>query len=1067
MNNSNYAGRLVAVLFLLGLNACGGQFQAPAQHNGLVPDSDATKTLAVQHPQNFSEIQRSQSYFPAQPGHIESEPGAPSTADLPGGLADVGLMPYGDAELSGQGQKLTSAIEQLDPTIVFADSGDITVNVSSVSFSPAAGVLSWAMYQLNYPQDGYPASVSLNFDSYTGGAGAQQGYYILVSNYTSGRWLMSSRFTDSGIKKITLPTVVNLVPQNYLSPMNNLYVAILAFDDVQLELGGFSQDTNTRPQALIVETSNIYVRRTTEEFQFRNESEDSDNSIASTSWDYDADDVEDSSAGVVNVIYDTPGIHEIRLTVFDQNGGWDRDSLYVYTYDTDDSILPDEFMAALNEGDPDPVPPPDIPLPELNFDQTFEYYFNIGSEEWWEIPDNVDIMQWKLFIDNDAGMNPYTDMRCFLPAFGSYYYDDHTEILPYTDSLKQTVGNWVDLQGIVQTGAALHGASVVNEGIVFEVDATDPLAQAAKRLMNAYPAVSDPSFALLQADAADVPDDFQRAMARLINAIRQAKPYHEAFLDPANTLMFGQAGFTPEEWHQLFFDETLGMVVAHSTGGPILAYQQNALIPQNFDYADLFQGAAVLTAALDEFHAFLDDWTYAGPSFSFEARTSLGNISITGDGADVIGLPDWEGMGDGWYLLQIDIGGDDDYLCHAGGNAALGNPISICIDYGGNDEYLALDDPDDVDRNVLPSNDDTHQQGSGRMGYGFLLDIEGDDVYNSVRLSQGCSNFGVGILCDVSGNDTYNGEAMCQGASLVGIGVLFDEDGQDSFSTTAYSQGFGSFRGVGILSNRGTDNDTYFAETALDSNKPEYESGAQKNNYCQGVARGKLPSGDAIADPFVGSGGLGLLSDEGGNESYTVAIFGQGASVMEGTGILLDLAGDDTYNGASACGGASIFRSVGILRDYGGSDSYLYTGELTLGSAFNYSVGWLLDVDGNDVYEADSRSVGLGERNSFAYFVDYAGADSYELFTAPMRTSLGSAYIGEFDAGNFDVTPTLGLFLDISGADTYTLPGNVVDRDGNVLTVGDNAVWVRSKHSVLEPAWHDYEYGVGADGLWP
>ena len=1064
MRNAKYAGKPILLLLILGLCSCGGQASTIPDNNPNTPQTTVAGTLPRS---NASlDILHSRSSFPQFQRSAKPDSGWQSNAELPGTLAGVGQMPRGRTELPGRGQKIVSAVEQLDPTIVYSDSGDLTINVSSVSFSPGPGILSWAMYQLNLPEDGYPASISLTFDSYTGGAGPQQGYYILVSNYTTGRWLMSSRYTDAGTKFIALPTIVGLDPQNYLSPMNNLYVAVLAYDDVQLELSGFSQNTNMRPQALIVETSNTYTRLTTDEFQFSNESQDGDGTIVSLSWDYDADDIEDSTAGVVNVTYDTPGIHEIRLTAFDDNGGWDRDSLFVYTYDSDDSSLPDEFMAALNEGDPDPLPDPDIPLPELNYDQTFEFFFNAGPEEWWEIPNTVDNIQWKFFTDND-GFNDYSDMRCFLPDFGGYYYDDHTQILPFTDALRRTVDNWTDMQGIMQTTAALHGVGVVNEGIVLEVTDNDPLAEACKRLMNQYPGLADPSFALLQAEAADVPDDFQRAVARLINAIREAKPYHEAFLDPANTLMFAQAGLTPEEWHQLFFDETLGMVVAHNTGGPVPAYMPNLLNTVNCDYADLFQGAAVLTAAIDEFHAFLDGWTYVGPSFEFNTRTSLGNIRITGDGADVIGLPDWEGMGDGWYLLQIDTGGDDDYLCHAGGNAALGNPISICIDYSGNDEYLALDDPNDVDRTVVPSNDDTHQQGSGRMGYGLLLDIAGNDIYNSVRLSQGCSNFGVGILYDVSGDDTYNGEAMCQGASLVGIGVLFDEDGLDTYNTTAYSQGFGSFRGIGIIANHGIDSDSYIADTALNSDRPEYENGTEKLSYCQGVGRGRLPSGDATINP-VGSGGLGMLCDQGGNDSYTAAVFGQGAAVFEGTGILLDLAGDDTYTGQSGCAGASVYRAVGILHDYAGSDDYLYSGELNLGSALNYSVGWLLDDSGDDQYEADRRSMGLGEVNSFAYFIDYLGTDSYELFSTPMRSALGSAYIGEFDASGFqDTTPTLGLFLDISGLDTYTLPENVLDRDGNILTVADDSVWVRSKHTVLEPGWHDYEYGIGADGNWP
>ncbi|MCB1221366.1 MAG: PKD domain-containing protein [Planctomycetales bacterium] len=1092
MNRTSILIYALILLLAASMSGCGGQGtnlpQAPGTSTSdvLAPPINSNAGGSISDRDLLAMIERGESPFTfAQRAQQKMEQQLEqSNAALPGNLSGMALMPFGEAELPGNGQKITSALQDLDPTIVYADSGDITVNASSITINPGPGDLSWAMYQLNLPDGGYPLSLRLGIDTISGVGGPGQGFYVLVSNYTTKRWWMSDLFTTNGFKTIDLPTKVDLVPQNYLSPMNNLYVAILVYDGVTIEMNGLQQDTNTAPQALISETSNTYVRRTTEEFQFRSESEDGDNGIAGFSWDFNDDMVEDDNVIVVNHTYDTPGLHKVRLTVFDENGGSDTDTLYVWTYDTDDSVLPDEFMEALNEADPDPVPPPDIPLPELGFDETFEFFYsaaNGGTEEWWEIPDTQDNMQWKNFTDLDGADNPYFDMRCWLPAYGSYYYDDHTEMLPFADSLANTISNWQDMQGVVQTGAWQHGIGVVNEGITLDVEDNDPLATAIKRLMNEYPdPLHDATFEQIQTEVAGVPDDFQRALARLVNAIRQAKPYHEAFMDPANSPLFADPQPDPDTWHEIFFNDSLGMAVSHDNGGPIRAYLPNNLNPKNgtngIDYADLFQGASVLTNAMDEFHAFLDGWT-PGASFDFQVRTSLGDIRVTGDGDDVINLPDWDGgMENGFYLLQVDIGGNDDYHCHAGGNAALANPIAICIDYAGNDEYFRLDDPDDVDRTVVPSNDDTHQQGSGRLGYGLLLDLEGNDSYDAVRLSQGCSNFGVGILCDLGGDDSYGVEAMGQGASLVGIGVLLDLDGMDNYACWSRAQGFSSFRGVGILSDRGGDDDTYTAESTGDPAKPEYGDGiGGVLNYAQGCARGKFPSGDASlpdGDPFVGSAGLGLLCEDGGTDSYSAGIFSQAVSFYEGTGMLLELGGDDNYAGDRFCGSIAILRAAAMLWDRSGADQYLYTGLGGCAVASDYAVTWLLDGSGDDTYEADSACMASGLKNSFSYMLDFDGNDSYTVLNTPIRPSLGSAYYDEFDDpfdgdGDRDLTPTLGLFVDIGpGADTYNLPEPMLDRDGNVLTVADDKIWVRAKHTVLEPGWHNYEYGVGADGNW-
>ena len=1065
MNRIDSMTRLALAVLLLSLASCSGQ--GPSLQNS-VPDESFPRHFSRQTApavnQGLDVLRPElQAVVPAAAG-----PEINFSADnLPDELQGLGVLPYGIHEQAAASQKITSAIQELDPTVLFDNTIDVAVLVDSIILNPAPNTLSWAMYQLNLPDDGYPASITIGVENYISAGNPGQGFYILVSNYTSGRWVMSDLMTSSGNKVIPLPTMAEGSPINYLSQMDNFYVAILAWDDVDVQIGSFSQDTNTLPQALVVETSNTYQRSVTEEFQFRSESEDSDNGIASFSWDMDADDIEDYTSPVINHIYDTPGMHEVRLTVTDQNGATDTDNLFVYTFDTEDSMLPEEFMEALTLATPDPPSP--VPLPEMNFDQTFERLLSQTGDEWYEIVEEVDNAQWKIFEIQDGGGNNYTHMLNWMPDYGEYYYEDHTELLPFADVARHTVQGWSDLQGIVQTGAAYHGAPVVNEGLVSEINENDPLAFAVKRIMNDYPGeFPEATFLQLQAEAADVPIDLQRAMARLLNAIRQAKPYHEEFLDPANTQIFGFDQVEPpaEGWQEFTFTHAHGMAVSHENGGPIIGYVPNGLIPQNFDYSDLFQGAAVLAAAIDEFKLFLDDWVYVGPVFSFEARTSLGQVSITGHDPDTIELPDWDGTNDGWYLLQVDTGGNDDYFCHAGANADFNNPISICIDVEGNDEYHELDDPDDVDRTVNPSDDNTHQQGSGRMGYGFLIDLQGNDTYSSVRMSQGCSNFGVGILADYGGGiDMYAGEAMCQGASLVGIGALLDDGGNDSYLSWQRSQAFGSFRGVGILCDQGGSMDSYSAVQTPDPAKPEYDPGSSGTNisFCQAASLGRSWSGDATSDPFIGSGGLAILLDDGGVDSYSVGAAGQGFSQMEGTSMLIDISGDDSYTSNGFSASCAINRATAMLWDLDGSDDYIVSGESAICYADNYSLAWLLEYFGDDEYEADTLAVACSERNGFTYMLDYNGNDDYLQNQLSAREFLGTAYIGELDPAGRDVTPTVGFLLDMDGTDSYTLSEAMLDRDGNTLTVADDNVWLRSGHDQMEPHWHDYEFGIGAD----
>ena len=108
-------------------------------------------------------------------------------------------------------------------------------------------------------------------------------------------------------------------------------------------------------------------------------------------------------------------------------------------------------------------------------------------------------------------------------------------------------------------------------------------------------------------------------------------------------------------------------------------------------------------------------------------------------------------------LLTVDLGGNDEYY---GGVAAStsGRPIGLLLDMGGDDRYES----------------DSPAQGAGMAGVGILIDADGNDYYEGKRYAQGAGQFGLGLCVDLSGNDHYFNEESGQGCGYFGIGLLFD-----------------------------------------------------------------------------------------------------------------------------------------------------------------------------------------------------------------------------------------------------------------------------------------------------
>ena len=88
----------------------------------------------------------------------------------------------------------------------------------------------------------------------------------------------------------------------------------------------------------------------------------------------------------------------------------------------------------------------------------------------------------------------------------------------------------------------------------------------------------------------------------------------------------------------------------------------------------------------------------------FVQDTNIGKIVVGGTGAS-------------YYYADaaviIDLGGDDYYFNNAGAsNKDI--PVSICIDFSGNDVYNATN---------------SFAQGTGKFGIGLLMDFDGNDKY--------------------------------------------------------------------------------------------------------------------------------------------------------------------------------------------------------------------------------------------------------------------------------------------------------------------------------------------------
>ncbi len=374
-------------------------------------------------------------------------------------------------------------------------------------------------------------------------------------------------------------------------------------------------------------------------------------------------------------------------------------------------------------------------------------------------------------------------------------------------------------------------------------------------------------------------------------------------------------------------------------------------------------------------------------------ETPVGDILICGRSKNTYALDAMPGV-----AAVIDVGGPDVYQ---EGSVSSQRPLLVLIDLEGNDQY----------RGIKPG-----IQGAAILGVGMLVDAQGDDTYVAQDVAQGSCLGGVGILVDASGDDYYGAVRRAQGHAIAGLGLLVDRCGNDQYRAAMWDQGFGGPLGLGILDDLEGDDSYYTGGLYPDSypETPGYEGWGQGIGAgIRGVADGGIgvllegAGHDTYQFDYMGHGGgywlgLGMVRDFAGNDRRLGATektfhrgpraesrfqrFGNGFGCHYALGFCFDDAGDDTYDGTIMGTGFAWDLSVGVLCDFGGNDHYRAKGGGTQGNGAQAGLGVLFDYDGDDTYDGTGQGYASTSISyhpvptcggNFSFLVDYGGRDKY------------------------------------------------------------------------------------------
>lgn len=287
------------------------------------------------------------------------------------------------------------------------------------------------------------------------------------------------------------------------------------------------------------------------------------------------------------------------------------------------------------------------------------------------------------------------------------------------------------------------------------------------------------------------------------------------------------------------------------------------------------------------------------------------------------------------------------------------------------------------------------------------------------------------VILDPGGDDDYRRGAAGTGVGSRPVSVVIDLAGDDVYGSSEDAGVAAAVGGVALLLDRSGD-DTY--------------------------RTGGIGLGAAVL-------GAAALIDVAGDDVYDGDRFGQGAGFL-GMGLLLDEAGSDVYRLASYGQGFGGVGGIGVLHDRAGGDRYVYAPRYTdviryedhhvtflqgaaLGGRPDHSggIGLLRDDDGHDLYHADIYGQGTAYWFGFGILYDAAGHDTYVAYQYAQGAGIHLAPAVLWDAAGNDVYRAKGVsqgcghdlavgwLRDDRGNDTYVC-SELSQGAGNANGVG-------------------------------
>ncbi len=353
-------------------------------------------------------------------------------------------------------------------------------------------------------------------------------------------------------------------------------------------------------------------------------------------------------------------------------------------------------------------------------------------------------------------------------------------------------------------------------------------------------------------------------------------------------------------------------------------------------------------------------------------------------------------------------------VCGVGDDLHDTKNSNLCIDLGGRNRYLG-------------------RYGAG-IGYSsVLIDLGNEINTNFPDASTGIGILGVGIAVFEGSRPDLNGKNIAFGAGLAGVGIM-KVDQAFRMESRSMGQGFGMC-GVGLLvSSKGTDSQKigYLGQGAGIMGGVGWLFNPNGNDRYR--AGGLIPDGISQkgflsrSQGFSGilPGGIGLLTDNAGDDLYESGSESQACANGYGIGSLYDLAGEDAYVAQRQAQGYASSEGVAMLFDLAGDDTYMVRENECQSYAVDRSVALVLDRSGDDVVAAHDSQPATAQDGSVAIYLDAEGSDSFS----------GPVGVGVQMNGRFGI----GVFVDFGGDNSIAngpSPGSGVFRDSSIAFNGE------------------------------